>query len=76
MRRSTSWVALFTLVGALVGAFLFSLVYPSFEALLASANFGKVTLEDLVGINGIYLALPMSAALLALSFFVLKDRYS
>ena len=68
--------ALFTLAGALVGAFLFSLVYPSFESLISSANFGQVTMEDLLGINGIYLAIPMSCALLALSFFVLKDRYS
>ncbi len=68
--------ALFTLLGALAGAFLFSLVYPGIEAtLIANANFGEVTLESLLGINGIYLAIPFSAALLFLAFFVLKDQY-
>ena len=68
--------ALFTLLGALVGAFTFSLVYPYLESgLIQNANFGKITFEDLAGINGIYLAVPFSLALLGLSFFVLKDRY-
>ncbi|MDH3643449.1 MAG: YeeE/YedE family protein [Gammaproteobacteria bacterium] len=68
--------ALFTLLGALVGAFTFSLVYPYIETgLIQNANFGKITMEDLAGINGIYLAVPFSLALLGLSFFVLKDRY-
>ena len=69
--------AMFTLLGALVGAFLFSLVYPAVEStLIANANFGAVTMESLLGINGIYLAIPFSAALIALAFFVLKDRYA
>jgi uncharacterized membrane protein YedE/YeeE len=68
--------ALFTLLGALCGAFVFSLVFPYIEAdLIESANFGKITLEDVAGINGIYLAIPFSIALLALSFFILKDSY-
>jgi uncharacterized membrane protein YedE/YeeE len=68
--------ALFTLMGALVGAFLFSLVFPSIEvALMQNANFGAVTLETMLGINGIYLAIPFSAALLYVAFFVLKDQY-
>lgn len=68
--------ALFTLLGALVGAFLFSVVYPSVEALLIeNANFGAVTLESVTGVNGIYLAIPFSAMLLGLAFFVLKDQY-
>jgi uncharacterized membrane protein YedE/YeeE len=68
--------ALFTLLGALVGAFVFSLVFPYIEAgLIENANFGKITFEDLIGVNGIYLAIPFSLALLGLSFFVLKDRY-
>jgi uncharacterized membrane protein YedE/YeeE len=68
--------ALFTLLGALVGAFVFSLAFPYLEAgLIENANFGKITFEDLIGVNGIYLAVPFSLALLGLSFFVLKDRY-
>lgn len=68
--------ALFTLLGALVGALLFSLAFPYLEAsLIIPANFGEVTLESLLGISGIYLAIPFSALLLFLAFFVLKDRY-
>ena len=69
--------AMFTLAGALVGAFLFSLVYPVLQgALIENANFGAVTMEQLTGVNGIYLAIPFSAALIFLAFFVLKDRYA
>ena len=64
-------------VGALAGAFLFSLVYPTMERLLIQhANFGAVSMPEVFGINGIYLALPMSVMLIALAFFVLKDRYA
>ncbi|WOJ92681.1 DUF6691 family protein [Congregibacter variabilis] len=68
--------AIFTLLGALVGAFLFSMAFPFLEStLIKPANFGAVTLESLLGINGIYIALPFSLALLFVAFFVLKDRY-
>lgn len=68
--------AIFTVIGGLVGALLFSLAYPALEAtLIAPFNFGAVTLRDLTGISGIYLAIPFSAMLLGLAFFVLKDRY-
>jgi hypothetical protein len=68
--------AMFTVLGAFVGAFVFSLTFPYIESgLIAKANFGKITFESLLGINGIYLAIPFSLALLAISFFVLKDRY-
>jgi hypothetical protein len=68
--------AIFTVVGALLGAFVFSLAYPYIEStLIEPANFGKVTLESVLGINGIWIAIPVSAALLFLAFFVLKDRY-
>jgi uncharacterized protein len=68
--------AIFTVVGALLGAFVFSLAYPYIEStLIEPANFGKVTLESVLGINGIWIAIPFSAALLFLAFFVLKDRY-
>ena len=45
-------------------------------ALIENANFGKVTLEEITHVNGIYLAIPFSVALLGLAFFVLKDRYA
>jgi uncharacterized protein len=68
--------AIFTVLGALMGAFVFSLAFPYIEStLIAPANFGKVTLESLLGINGIWLAIPFSATLLFLAFFVLKDSY-
>lgn len=68
--------ALFTLLGGLVGAFIYSLTFPAIEgALIQNANFGAVTLETLLGVNGIYLAIPFSAALLFVAFFVLKDQY-
>jgi len=68
--------AVFTVLGAFTGAFLFSLAYPALENLLIKpANFGKVTFETLLGIDGIWLAIPFSAALLYTAFFVLKDNY-
>ena len=68
--------AIFTVMGALTGAFLFSLAYPYLENLLIKpANYGKVTFETMLGIDGIWIALPFSAALLFTAFFVLKDNY-
>ncbi|MEH6519047.1 MAG: YeeE/YedE thiosulfate transporter family protein [Halioglobus sp.] len=68
--------AIFTVAGAFTGAFLFSLAYPYLENLLIKpANFGKVTFETMLGIDGIWIALPFSAALLFTAFFVLKDNY-
>ena len=68
--------AMFTVLGGFFGAFLFSLAFPAIEsALIEPANFGKVTLESLLGINGIWIAIPFSAALIGLAFFVLKDSY-
>jgi uncharacterized membrane protein YedE/YeeE len=68
--------ALFTLIGALFGTLIFSLVFPVLdEKVLAKSNYGEITLASLAGINGIYLAIPFSAMLLILAFFVLKDRY-
>ena len=61
--------AIFTVVGALLGAFVFSVAYPYIESMLIEpANFGKVTLESVLGINGIWIAIPFSAALLFLAF--------
>ena len=68
--------AIFTVVGGLVGALLFSFAFPYLETVLIEPlNFGKVTLRDLTGVSGIYLAIPFSAMLIILAFFVLKDRY-
>jgi len=68
--------AIFTILGGLTGVFLFALAFPYLEtAILEPLNFGKITLRDLTGISGVYLAIPFSAMLLALAFFVLKDRY-
>lgn len=70
------WDAIFTVIGGLVGAGLFALFYPTIEAtLIQPLNFGKITLSDLTGLSGVYLAIPLSAMLLGLAFFVLKDRY-
>lgn len=69
--------AMFTLLGALTGAFIFSLVYPGLEAvLIQNANFGAITLVNIFGVSGIYLAIPFSAALIFIAFFVLKDQYA
>jgi len=68
--------AISTLLGGLVGALLFSMVYPYIEkGLIQNANFGSITLESVLGVSGIYLAMGLSAGLLGLIFFVLKDRY-
>ena len=68
--------AIATLIGALVGAFIFALAYPVIErTVLAPANLGSITLESVLGVQGIYIAIPFSALLLFLAFFVLKDRY-
>lgn len=69
--------AMFTLLGALVGAFIFSIFYPAIEAtLIANANFGALTMESILGVSGIYLAIPFSMALIFVAFFVLKDQYN
>ena len=68
--------AIFTVLGAFTGAFLFSLAYPFLENLLIKpANYGKVTFETMLGVDGIWIALPFSVALLFTAFFVLKDNY-
>lgn len=68
--------AIFTIVGGLVGALVFSYAFPFLkETLIEPLNFGKVTLESLIGVSGIYIAIPFSAALIGLAWFVLKDRY-
>jgi hypothetical protein len=64
------------LLGALIGAFIFSLAFPYMDAwLMQNANFGKITMEDVIGVRGVFLAIPFSLILLGLAFFVIKDRY-
>lgn len=67
--------ALATLLGGLVGALIFSLVYPYLEGLMNTANFGKLTLDNVLGIDGIWLALAIFVAFIGMTFFVLKDKY-
>lgn len=68
--------AMATVLGGLVGALIFSMVFPFIDgALIQKANFGSITLEGLLGVSGIYLAIALSAGLLGVVFFVLKDKY-
>ncbi|MFT7685169.1 MAG: putative membrane protein YedE/YeeE [Candidatus Azotimanducaceae bacterium] len=68
--------AIATGLGALVGAFIFSLAFPFIdELLLQNANYGKITIVELLGVNGIYVAIPFSLVLFYTAFFLLKDQY-
>lgn len=68
--------AMMTVFGGLVGALIFSLVFPFIEeSLIQTANFGEITLDGVLGVSGIYLAIGLSVALLGVVFFVLKDKY-
>lgn len=68
--------AVFTVIGGFVGAYVFSLAYPALEAnILKPLDWGKITVATELGISGIWIAIPLSAALIGLAFFVLKDRY-
>jgi len=68
--------AFITLLGGLVGAALYALVYPYMGPLLNMTNYGEITLASVFNVtNGIWIAVPFSAILLLLVFKVLKDRY-
>jgi hypothetical protein len=68
--------AMVTVFGGLVGALLFSMAFPYIEeGLILRANFGAVTLDGLLGVSGIYIAMGLSAGLLGAVFFLLKDKY-
>lgn len=68
--------AIATLIGGLVGAGIFAMSFPVIDKVfLQSANYGKITIVELLGVNGIYVAIPFSLALLFTAFFLLKDRY-
>ncbi|EED36609.1 YeeE/YedE family protein [Luminiphilus syltensis NOR5-1B] len=69
--------AMATLAGGLVGALLFALAIPLLSgALIEPLSFGAVTMPDLLGISGIWLALPFGAALLMVAFVILRERAS
>lgn len=68
--------AMVTVFGGLVGALLFSFAFPYIEeSLILRANFGAITLDGLLGVSGIYVAMGLSAALLGGVFFIIKDEY-
>jgi hypothetical protein len=68
--------AMFTILGGLVGAALYAVVYPWMAPLIKLTNFGEITLASVFNVtNGIWIAIPFSAILLLLVFKVLKDRY-
>jgi len=68
--------AIFTVLGAFAGAGLFSLVYPMLEeSILNPLALGKITVATELGVNPLFIAIPMSVALISLAFFILKDKY-
>ena len=65
-----------TLLGGLVGAALYALVYPWMAPLIQITNYGEITLASVFNVsNGLWIAIPFSAILLVLIFRVLKDNY-
>lgn len=67
--------AIVTVFGGLVGALLYSLVYPAMKGLISVTNYGNVTVASAFNVNGLWIAIPFSAVLFLLMFKVLKDRY-
>jgi uncharacterized protein len=67
--------AMVTVLGGLVGAALYAVVYPAMGGLIGMTNYGEITLASIFGVNGLWIAVPFSAILLLLSFRLLKDRY-
>ena len=57
------------------GALVYSLVYPFISGLIGVANYGEITLPSLIGVDGIWIAIPFSAILFLLMFKVVRDRY-
>jgi uncharacterized membrane protein YedE/YeeE len=58
--------ALFALLGGITGALVFTLAYPMLKAaLIARADFGKVTLATALGIPGLVGAIALAAVLIA-----------
>ncbi|MBT8141488.1 MAG: YeeE/YedE family protein, partial [Gammaproteobacteria bacterium] len=59
--------ALFTILGGLVGAGLYAIMYPMFKGLISHSNYGQITFADVFGVDPLWLAVPFSAILLLLS---------
>ena len=67
--------AMMTIVGGLVGALLYAVVYPAISGLIGVTNYGEVTIASAIGVSGLWVAIPFSAILFLLVFKILKDRY-
>ena len=67
--------AIVTVLGGLAGALIYALVYPAIKGLIEVTNYGEITFASMLGVNGLWVAIPFSAILFLLMFVVLKDRY-
>ncbi len=67
--------AMVTVLGGLAGALIYALVYPAIKGLIEVTNYGEITFASMLGVNGLWVAIPFSAILFLLMFVVLKDRY-
>jgi uncharacterized membrane protein YedE/YeeE len=65
--------ALFAIAGGFVGAFLYALVHPSLSGILDRGALGDLTLPNLLGVPGIVLAIPISAALVFALWRLIPD---
>jgi uncharacterized protein len=58
-----------TVLGGLVGALVFAFMFPELEGhLLSMGQFGPVTVQGVLGIQGIWLAAPLAAGCLYLAW--------
>lgn len=63
--------ALFVLLGGLLGAMTFGLLYPSIKPVLIDPfNFGEIRLPQLLGISPVPIAIALSVLFLALTWFL------
>lgn len=63
--------ALFALLGGVVGALAYTLVYPAVKStLLSRGDFGKVTLASSLGIPGLIGAIALAAVLVAIISYI------
>jgi len=63
--KPDAWV---TILGGLVGALVFAFAFPELEEhWLSMGRFGSVTVQGLLGVQGIWLAVPLSVGCLYLA---------
>jgi len=63
--------ALFVLLGGLLGATTFGLIYPAVKPfLIDTLNFGEVRVPDLLGVSPLTVSVALSLLLLALAFLL------